>query len=113
MPATAVALLQALGGELITYTTPGHSPKDVWALIERVPLSVESSGRATFRVYSLYLANDETDGITSVKERFDTVSFKERLSDTAETTFLVQQVLEQDSGMPGCDNGIFKLEVKR
>jgi hypothetical protein len=107
----AVSLLQSLRAEQITYTRPGQSPRLVWALIERVPLHVE--GRTTFRVMEVHIANDATDGITSVKERFDTMSFRENLWDETETTFTVQKVIEQDDGMPGCDTGMFRLEVKR
>jgi hypothetical protein len=115
MASDTINLIRQLGGELITYTPFGGAAKSLWAIVERDRTAIESQlvNGAMYAVSMRHIlvANDPNDGITSVIEHKDRVSFKKNLSDAAETVMTVQTILKQDAGLAG-DTGGFLLMVQ-
>lgn len=114
MAADAVTLITALSKETVVYTPHGGVSKTIPAIIDRPTLQVEPAGSrgGPVNTLSITIANDTTDGVTAVKERFDTVAFTRTLDDAASTTFVVTKILQQDNGMVASDGGCWTLEVK-
>lgn len=88
------------GSELITYTPHGEVPKTIKAHINRSPLKVVQHGGRPLaqKVVEFWITNDATNGVASIKERFDKVSFKYNLDDAVVSHFVVAKLLEQDPG---------------
>lgn len=87
--------------EQITYTPHGDVSKTIKAVIDRSPVRILEHGGRQFsqKVIELWIINNATNGVSSVKPGFDTVAFKVRLSDECDTTVRVVTVLESDRGM--------------
>jgi hypothetical protein len=114
MASSSVQAIQALSKETVSYTPSGGSPVTIPAIITRPTGDVVSPGgqSSPANTLTIEIANDATDGVTSVKERFDTVSFKRNLDDADVTSFRVEKILVQDNGIEAGDGGMWKLQVK-
>jgi hypothetical protein len=114
MASDAVNLIQALSKETVSYTPQGGAAKTIPAVIERPTIQVQAPGgqAGPANTLTLIIANDATDGVTSIKERFDTVSFKRNLDDSAVTAFVVDKIVAQDNGLDANDGGLWRLEVR-
>ena len=106
-------LINQLGGETITYTPAGGVGKQIRAIVERDRPSrdvQETNGqRFSANTRTILIANDATDGVTTVAEHKDKVRFKKNLSDSAETDFTVQTILKEDTGLAGGGGGFYLL----
>ncbi len=91
MASDSVDMVARPGGELVTYTPHGGVAKTFLAIVERRPTQVERAGGFQFGVNTLELLipKDATNGVISIKERFDRVRFKKNLRDAQETDFSV------------------------
>lgn len=88
-------------GESVSYTPSGGSPVTRNAVIRRrvTPRDMNrGSVESPINTFEVWIANDATTGVASVKAGFDTVAFKKVLSDAANTTFRVTKILHQDPG---------------
>lgn len=116
MSSDTVNLIAQLGGELVTYTPSGGTPKTFLAVVERDRPShqVQQTNGMGYGVNTrqLLIANDADHGMTSIQEHKDTVRFKNILSDTTETDFVVQTILREDRGVAG-DPGAFVVLVQK
>jgi len=86
--------------ESITYTPNGGSPKVIKALVVRERLQADGpdQGRVLNRQAEIYIANDATEGVTSVDKGNDTVSFPVFVEGSA-VPWKVVEVLGKDEGM--------------
>lgn len=110
----AVDLIAALGGELITYTPHGGTAKSFKALIEREPLQPEQAGGYRYQVNELvvHVPRDATNGVLTVQEGKDRMSFKRHVSDTAAREYVVMKIQQEDVGFVSSDGGMFVLVVE-
>ena len=110
----SVLLVDQLGGELVTYTSYGLSPKQIKAIVERRPTQVQSAGSYQYAANTLELLipRDATNGVTSIKERFDRVRFKKSLDDAQATDFTVNKIIQEDAGLLSFDGGMFRVLVQ-
>ena len=110
----AVALIAALGGEVVTYQPSGGVPKMFKAIVERQPSQVQASAGGPFAVNQLEVAfpNDATHGVTVVQERKDKMWFKKKLSDVQATEFTVIKLMHEDAGLTASDGGMFRVQVQ-
>lgn len=110
----AVDMVAALGGELVTYMPYGGVPKLFKAVVERRPTQTDSipAGSYPSNTMELLIPNDVTNGVESIKERFDKVFFKRRLNDADVTMFTVTKVVQEDLGMVASDGGMFRVMVQ-
>jgi hypothetical protein len=86
--------------EVITYTPYGGTAKQIAAQVERRRISPasEDSGRTLIGQVEIYIANNESRGVTAVNKGRDTVIFPETLGGP-DIEFVVVDILEQDQGM--------------
>lgn len=86
--------------ESITYTPHNELSKTIKAVIDRSPVRpVERGGRPSpVNIVEIWIANHATDGVTSVKERFDKVSLPLREGGAA-VDLRITKVIEQDAGL--------------
>lgn len=114
MASDSVNLVAQLGGELVTYTPQGGAAKTFMALVERRPTQVQQTGGFSYgaTTIELQIPRDATDGVLSIKERFDKVAFKKSLDDAAATTFTVTKILQEDAGLTASDGGMFHVLVQ-
>jgi hypothetical protein len=114
MASPTVQAIRALSKETVSYTPSGGVAKTIPAIITRPTVEVVSPGgqASPANTPTIEIANDATDGVTSVKERFDTVAFTRNLDDAAVTSFRVEKILGQDNGIEANDGGLWKLQVK-
>ncbi len=110
----SVFMVDQLGGELVTYTPYGLSPRRFKAIVERRPTQVQSTGSHQYatNTMELLIPMDATNGVMSIKERFDRVKFKKILSDTQETEFSVNKIIKEDAGLCAFDGGMFRVLVQ-
>lgn len=110
----AVALVAALGGELVTYTPHGGVAKTFKAIVERRPSQVGQAGGFAYaeNTLELLIPIDATDGMTAIQVRKDRVRFKKNLNDAQETDFTVNKIVQEDAGLVVSDGGMFRVEVK-
>lgn len=90
-------------GESITYTPHGGSPISIVALIDRDHPNpgrddVRTDRQFPVNTVQLTIAKHATLGVASVKERFDRVALKRKISDAGTTTFTITRIVEQDEG---------------
>jgi hypothetical protein len=87
--------------ESVTYTPSGGSAKTINALVDRNPMRMLEAAAMGFQQAGLeiYIANDATLGVTSVKEGLDTVTLKLRQGDSSTTVLIVKKVVESDLQM--------------
>ncbi len=114
MASDSVAMIAALGGELVTYTPQGGAARQFKALVERRSTQVRQTGGLSYgaNTIELQMPRDATDGVLSIKERFDRVAFKKSLDDAAVTTFTVLKILKEDAGLTASDGGMFHVLVQ-
>lgn len=115
MASDTVNLIAQLGGELVTYTPSGGVAKIIRVVVERDRPShqVQQTNGVGYGVNTrqLLIANDADAGMTAIQEHKDTVRFKKNLSDTTDTNFTVQRVLNEDTGLDG-SGGAFLVLVQ-
>ena len=105
--AQSLAMILALEGEAITYLEPGREPKAIVAMIDRNPAEIkefrsmgtQAGGSVHGRtIYHMTVANQETDGMTSIRRGQDKVQLKKDVQDVEDTTFVVSAIIHQDAG---------------
>lgn len=86
--------------EQIQYTPKGGSPKTIKAVINRKRLTPggEESGRILQNQIEIFIANDATYGVDSIKKGGDEVSFPEIVGGI-DVNFVVVDILGEDQGM--------------
>lgn len=103
----------ALGGESVTYTPSGKSSRVITALVD--PLRrTDALGHSTFltKTYEVWIVKSATEGISSVKEGYDTLAVKLNASDTVATVLRVTKIgPDRDNGTPGDGVGMWHLEA--
>lgn len=115
MASDSVNLVAQLGGELVTYTPHGGVARTFKAIVERRPTQVQGgAGGVQYgaNTLELQIPRDATDGVLSIKERFDKVQFKKSLDDAAVTTFTVTKISHEDAGLTASDGGMFHVLVQ-
>lgn len=110
----SVAMVAALGGELITYLPYGGTAKTFTALVEREPSRVSAFSGAAYPEHALLVTfpRDATDGVVSIAKGKDRVRFRHRLSDSDDKEFTVVTVQDEDAGLVSSDGGMFTVVVK-
>ncbi len=114
MASDSVDLIVQLGGELVTYMPANGTAKMFKALVERRPTQVQSGPGGAFGVNTIevWIPRDATNGVLTVQPRKDKIRFKKSLSDSQETEFTVNTILQEDVGLLASDGGMFKVEVQ-
>lgn len=86
--------------ESITYTPHNGLSKSIKAVIDRSPVRpVERGGKPLpGNIVEIWIANHATDGVASVKERFDKVSLPIREGGAA-VDLRITKIIEQDAGL--------------
>ena len=114
MVSDSVEMVAQLGGELVTYTPYGERARTFKAIVERRPTQVQNAGGFQYGVNTLELLipRDATNGVLSIKERFDRVRFKKSVDDAQETEFSVNKVMQEDAGLLAFDGGLFRVMVQ-
>lgn len=113
MVTDVVRLVADLGGEPVTYIPSGGVAKQFKALVERQPSQVANSPAGNYPVNALevFFPRDATDGVLTVQPRKDSMRFKKNVSDSQDTEFTVQKILEEDTGLAG-SGGMFHVLVQ-
>jgi len=109
----ALEQLTALGGEYGTYTPSGKTGRTVLALVDPIRRT-DALGNQSFltKTYELWIVKSATEGITSVKEQFDTFSLKLNPEDSAPTVLRITKIYpDRDQGIPGDGVGMWHLEA--
>lgn len=77
-------------------------------------MQVERAGGLQYGANTIEISfpRDAVDGVLTVQARKDRVRFKKSLSDTQETEFTVQTILEEDAGLFVTDGGLFRVLVQ-
>lgn len=114
MSAPAVELLKRMGAEAITYWPQDGLPRTVQAVVERRPMQAQVvTGRETFvNSLEVWIAQDGTDGVTTVHAGHDQVEFKRVNTDLQATKFRVAAVLEEPQANFSPVGNLWKLEVR-
>lgn len=110
MASDSVMAVEALGGELITYTPYGGVARTFKAIVDRQPAQVQ--GAYTVNQLEVWIPNDATDGVTSIQARKDKMTFKKNLNDSQVSEFTVQKILQEDVGIVASDGGMFRVMVQ-
>lgn len=86
--------------ESVQYTPKGGSPKTIKAVINRKRIipGGEESGRTLQNQIELFIANDATYGVDSIKKGGDEVLFPEVVGGI-DVNFVVVDILGEDQGM--------------
>ena len=86
--------------EAIQYTPKNGIPKTIKAVINRKRLipGGEESGRTLQNQIEIFIANHETDGVSSINKGGDEVLFPEVLGGI-DVNFVVVDILGEDEGM--------------
>lgn len=118
MASESVTLVEALGGEVVTYTPEGDEPITFKAIVNRRPPMVQpnvsSAGKFSYHANTieLQIPRDAQQGVLAVVEGHDKVSFKRQLDDEDETEFTVTKIVQEDAGMVPSDGGMFTILVQ-
>lgn len=115
MASQAYEQLAMLGGEMGTFTPSSGQPKRILGLVDPVRRT-DQLGNQSFlsKTYDLWLVRSATEGVSSIKEGFDTFSIKLAPTDTTETALRITKILpERDFGFPGDGVGMWHLEAVR
>lgn len=101
-------------GRIVTYIPYGGVARSFKAIVERQPSQVQQSQAGPYPVNTLevLIPRDATNGVMSIQVRKDTMRFKKNLSDTDESTFTVQKILQEDAGLVASDGGLFRVLVQ-
>ena len=113
MASQAYEQLQALGGEMGTYTPSGLSGRRVFALVEPIRRT-DALGNKAFltKTYVLMIVKSSSEGVSTVKEGYDTYAVKLLPADASETSLRITKVLPmRDEGFPGDGVGMWHLEA--
>ena len=110
----AVEIVAACGGEVVTYLPYGGTAKSFRAIVERRPLQPEQAGGYPYQINSIELTfpRDATDGVLTVSEGKDQVTFKQRLQDASARTYAVSKIVREDAGLTASDGGMFTVLVE-
>lgn len=110
----AVAMVAALGGELVTYSPYGGTAKTFKALVERQPSEIAALAGVAYPENSLAVTfpRHATDGVMSIAKGKDRISFKRHVSDSDVSTYTVVVVQQEDVGMVAGDGGMWTVLVK-
>ncbi len=86
--------------ETISYTPKGGVAKSIPAQVfrQRITPAGEDSGRILVKQFEIMIANDTTNGVTSVNKGGDVVSLPEEVGGTS-ISWIVDDILAQDEGM--------------
>jgi len=86
--------------EDITYTPKNGTPRSIKAIINRKRISpaAEDVGRVLVNQGEVFIANDDTNGVSSINRGGDIVSFAENLGG-AVINWAVIDIIGQDEGM--------------
>lgn len=114
MASDAVNTVRQLGGELITYVPHNGTARQFKAIVERRPLQPEQAGGYPYQINSIELTfpRDATDGVMTVQEGKDQVTFKQRLQDASARTYTVSKIVREDAGLTASDGGMFTVLVE-
>jgi len=84
--------------EVITYTPEGEAPKDINAIVVRGRLEPgsEDQGRGLQNQVEIYIANDTTEGVTSVDKKDDRITLNDVEGTSREARII--EVLHKDEG---------------
>ena len=84
--------------EVITYTPEGQSAKDINAIVVRGRLEPgsEDQGRGLQNQVEIYIANDVTEGVTSVDRKDDRITLNDVEGTSREARII--EVLHKDDG---------------
>ena len=84
--------------EVITYTPEGQSAKDIDAIVVRGRLEPgsEDQGRGLQNQVEIYIANDATEGVTSVDKKDDRITLND-VEGTSRDVRIIE-VLHKDEG---------------
>lgn len=106
--------LVAQFGELVTYLPATGGSKTFKAVVEREPSGVAALSGVSYpeNTVRVIFPNDATDGMTSIAKGRDQIRFKRNLSDSAETTYTVAVIEQQDLGIVPSDGGMWTVLVK-
>lgn len=109
----AVAMVAALGGEVVTYLPYGGVAKQFKAIVERRPSQIGGGPAGPMPVNSMQVSfpMDVTDGVMTVQPRKDVVKFRKNLGDQQDTEFVVQKIMQEDTGL-GVSGGMFTVMVQ-
>ena len=88
--------------EAVTYIPSGGEPVTIYAVVERAPINPiidRGQGYSALNTH-IWISRDSTPGIGigTVKERFDKVALKAKLTDVSDTTFIVKKMFDHDMG---------------
>lgn len=113
MTSQALEILQTLGAELCLYTASNGTAKKVWTLIGPVRRTdVLGSVEFLSKTYELWIVKSATEGVTSIKEGYDTVAVRLQPSDPTLTTLRITKIYpEWDVGIPGDGTGLWHVEA--
>ncbi len=86
--------------EVITYTPKGGSAKSIKAVIvrNRLEAGTEDAGRILRNQCEVYIANDATDGVTSVDKGDDILQFPEQVGGS-NISWVVEDIISKSGGM--------------
>ena len=114
MASDSVNIVASLGGELITYLPASGGSKQFKAVVDRRPQGVDASPAGSYpaNMLELLIPHDATNGVESIKERFDKVTFKRWPHDSGVSTFTITKVLQADIGIIASDGGMFRVMVQ-
>lgn len=106
--------LVAQFGEIVTYLPAAGGSKPFLAVVEREPSGIAALAGVSFPENSIRVIfpNDATDGMTAIAKGQDKIRFKRNLSDSAETTYTVAVIEQQDTGIVASDGGMWTVLVK-
>ncbi|MDH5738740.1 MAG: hypothetical protein OEY77_00275 [Nitrospira sp.] len=110
----AVAIVEALGGEVVTYMPYGGTARQIKAVVEREPSRVSAFSGVAYPENAMIIAvpRDVVNGVLTIAKGKDHVRFKRSISDATETEFTVAMVQDEDVGMIPGDSGMYLLLVK-
>lgn len=114
MASDSVIAVEQLGGEPAIYEPFGGVEKTFKVIVERRPTQPDNAGGFSYTVNTMemLIPNDETDGMTEIQVRKDTVRIKKNLGDSELTRFTVQKIIQEDVGMLQLDGGMFRVLVQ-
>ncbi len=112
--ADSVDLVASLGGEVITYLPAGGTALSFKAIVHREPTEPEQAGGYQYRVNELTVEfpRDAVNGVLTVQEGKDRMTFKRHLSDAEARDWVVVKIESEDAGLTSSDGGLFRVLVE-
>lgn len=110
----SVELVAAVGGEVITYLPAGGTARTFKAVVHREPPQPEQAGGYQYQVNELTVEfpRDATDGVLTVQEGKDRMTFKRHVSDAQARDWVVVKIDSEDAGLTPSDGGLFRVVVE-